>query len=114
MKLILTHGGVPAGSYVAKFVGVQPSEPNQYGPGLRWTFEIVAGPHAGSKVSKTTGTNPTPKNQAGKMLIALSGKTVMGEEIDLAACVGKNYLLVVVNRPEGGTAIESVSIPPVG
>jgi hypothetical protein len=114
MKLTLSTGGVPAGSYVAKFVGVEETAPNQYGPGIRWNFVITAGPQAGTKISRPTGTNPTPKNQCGKLLIGVSGKSIMGEEIDLAQYVGRNYLIVVVNRPEGGTSLDSVSIPPVG
>jgi len=90
MKLILSNGGVPAGSYVAKFLGIEATEPNQYGPGIRWQFEVVAGPHVGTKISRTTGVKPTPKNQCGKMLIAVSGKSIMGEEIDLARYVGRN------------------------
>ena len=114
MKLTLSKGGVPAGSYVAKFVGVEPSEPNQYGPCIRWNFEVVTGPHAGTKLGRPTGTKPTIKNKCGQFLIGLSGKSVLGEEIDLSQYVGKNYLIVVVNRPEGGTSLDSVSMPPVG
>jgi len=114
MKLVLANGGLPAGSYVAKFLGVEASEPNQYGAGLRWLFEVTAGPQAGTKISRTTGVKPTPKNQCGKLLIGVSGKSVLGEEIDLTQYVGKNYIIVVVNRPEGGTSLDSVSMPPVG
>src|SRR5215469_14959683 len=110
MKLILTNGGVPAGSYVAKFLGVEPTEPNQYGAGNRWKFEVVSGPHAGARISRITGTKPTLKNQCGKLLISLSGKSSLGEEIDLDAYVGRTYLVVVVQRPEGGTSLDSVSI----
>jgi hypothetical protein len=113
MKLILSNGGVPAGSYVAKFLGVEATEPNQYGPGIRWNFEIVSGPQVGAHIGRPTGVKPTPKNKCGQFLIGISGKSVLGEEIDLSAYVGRNYLIVVVNRPEGGTSLDSVSAPPV-
>lgn len=114
MKLTLSSGGVPAGSYLAKFLGVEATEPNQFGPGIRWNFEIAAGPHTGTKIGRPTGTKPTLKNKCGQFLIGVSGKSVMGEEIDLSAFVGTVYLIVVVQRPEGGTSLDSVSIPPVG
>ena len=113
MKLSLSTGGVPAGSYVARFLGVEPTEPNQFGAGFRWKFEVVTGPHAGARVSRITGTKPTLKNQCGKMLIGVSGKSALGEEIDLNAYVGRNYLIVVVQRSEGGSSLDSVSMPPI-
>jgi hypothetical protein len=114
VKLILSNGSVPAGSYVAKFLGIEPTEPNQFGEGIRWKFEVVSGPHAGARISRTTGTKPTLKNQCGKLLIAVSGKSSLGEEIDLSAYVGRTYLIVVVQRPEGGISLDSVTIPPIG
>lgn len=114
MKLVLTSGGVPAGSYLAKFLGVEPTEAGQYGPGIKWSFEVITGRYAASKVCRTTGVFPTQKNSCGKMLMGISGKANEGEEIDLADYVGKTYLIVLVQRPEGGTSLESVSVPPVG
>lgn len=114
MKLTLTSGGVPPGSYVARFLGVELTEPNQYGDGLRWNFEVASGPHAGTRIGRPTGTKPTLKNKCGQFLIGVCGKSAMGEEIDLGSYVGRNYLLVVVQRPEGGTSLDSVSMPPLG
>ena len=114
MKLTLSSGGVPAGSYLAKFVGVEASEPNQYGEGLRWRFEVANGPHAGTKITRTTGVTPTLKNKCGQFLIGVTGKSALGEEIDLSAYAGRTYLIVVVQRPEGGSSLDSVSIPPIG
>ena len=102
MKLTLSNGSVPPGMYNARFSGIEQAEANQYGSGLRWQFEITTGPHAGTKLSRTTGVTPTLKNACGKLLMALSGKTTVGEP----------YLIIVVQRPEGGTSIESVCPPP--
>lgn len=112
MKLTLGSGSVPPNSYLAKFVGVEQVEANQYGPGLRWVFEIVAGPQSGIKVSRMTGAAPTLKNGCGKMLMAVSGKSTVGETVDLTQFVGKVYLIIIVVRPEGGTSLDSVCQPP--
>lgn len=114
MKLVLSSGGVPPGSYLAKFIGTEPSDGGQYGPGIKWSFEIVSGRYAGQKICRTTGLLPTLKNGCGKMLIGVSGKAIEGEEIDLAQFIGRTYLIVLVQRPEGGTSLDSVTAPPVG
>ncbi|WP_171468901.1 hypothetical protein [Frigoriglobus tundricola] len=103
---------MPAASYRAKFVGVEPVEANQFGPGLRWVFEVAAGQHTGTRVSRTTGAVPTLKNACGKFLMAVSGKNAVGETVDLTTLVGKVYLIIVVQRPEGGTSLDSVSVLP--
>ncbi|MBY0461006.1 MAG: hypothetical protein K2V38_27105 [Gemmataceae bacterium] len=112
MKLTLSNGSVPPASYNAKFVGVESAEANQYGPGLRWVFEIVGGSHAGTRVSRMTGAMPTLKNACGKLLMSVSGKNSVGETIDLSQYAGKVYLIIVAPRPEGGTSLDSVCTPP--
>lgn len=113
MKLTVSSGGVPAGSYLSKFVGVERIT-NDFGPGLVWQWEVVSGPHAGQKVTRITTVSPTPKNVCGKMLAGVIGKPLSaGEEIDLSACVGKNYLTVVAETDRGGSRVESVTSAPV-
>jgi len=112
MKLTLSSGSVPPGSYHGKFLGVEPVEPNQYGPGLRWSFEIASGPQTGIKVARTTGAAPTLKNACGRLLMAVSSKNTVGETVDLTPFVGKLFLIIVTQRPEGGTSLDSVcSLP---
>jgi len=95
MKLSVSSGGVPVGSYRAKFLGVEPTQ-NDYGEGLRWKFQVIGGPHAGLAIARTTGKCPTPKNAAGKILSGLSGNPLtVGVEFDLATYVGKDYLVSV-------------------
>ena len=112
MKLTLSSGSTPPGSYLAKFLGTEQAEANEFGAGIRWQFEITSGPLAGTKIGRTTGDKPTLKNACGRMLIGISGKNTVGEPIDLAQYVGKVYLIIVVQRPEGGTYLDSVSLPP--
>lgn len=112
--LKVSPGGVPAGSYLALYEGVEETS-NEYGNGLRWMFQVTGGPHKGSRTSRITSDNPTPKNACGRMLAGLAGKTLTpGEDINLEAFVGKTYLVVVSNTDGGGTRIDSVSLPPVG
>jgi hypothetical protein len=115
MSLILkvSAGGVPAGSYLAKFTGVEPTN-NDYGDGLRWQFEVLNGEHKGLGTSRTTGNRPTLKNSAGKMLAGLAGSTLTpGVEFEPGKFVGHTYLIVVANTESGSTRVESVSAPPV-
>ncbi len=116
MSIILkvSSGGVPAGSYLAKFIGMEPTN-NEFGDGLRWQFEVANGPLKGAKTSRITSQSPTPKNACGKMLSGITGKTLTpGEDVNLDAHIGKTFLVVVINTESGGTRIDSVSPPPVG
>lgn len=112
MKLTLSSGSTPPGSYLAKFLGTEQAEANEYGAGIRWSFEIVNGPLAGTKIGRTTGDKPTVRNACGKMLTGISGRATVGETVDLAQYIGKVYLIVVIQRPEGGTSLDSVCPPP--
>lgn len=116
MSIVLkvSAGGVPVGSYLAKFVGVEATN-NEYGDGLRWLFEVVSGPQKGVKTSRITSQSPTPKNACGKMLSGITGKPLTpGEDVALEAFVGKTFLVMVGPTDSGGTRVDSVSPPPVG
>jgi hypothetical protein len=112
MLLKVSAGGVPVGSYVAPFKGVETTT-NEYGDGLRWWFEIPAGPHAGCKVGRITANRPTLKNSCGKMLAGITGKQLATDlEVDLTAYIGKMYLLIVAEGKNGGTYVDAVTQPP--
>jgi hypothetical protein len=113
MKLTVSSGGVPVGSYLGRFVGVE-KVTNDFGDGLAWRWEIVGGPHAGQRVGRITTAQPTTKNVCGKILAGLIGKPLSaGEQFDLDGCVGKTYLLVVAEGERGGTRVESVTTAPI-
>lgn len=118
MSLVLkvSAGGVPAGAYAAKFLGVepQPADPVRgYAAGLRWIWEVTSGPQAGQKCGRITTATPTAKNAAGKIVAGLLGRAIVPDEsIDLAPCVGKPYVLVVAAGEGGGTRVESVAPAP--
>jgi len=112
MKLTVSSGGVPAGSYLSKFVGVDDIT-NDYGPGLVWEFEVVTGPQAGHKATRITTVTPTQKNACGKILSGVVGKPLTaGEELDVSASVGKTFLVVVGETDRGSTRVESVTPAP--
>lgn len=102
-------GCVPAGFYRAKFVGVEPTEHEEYGAGLKFVWEVVVGEHAGQQATRITSDKPTPKNAAGRMLAGLTGVTLKpGFKIDLAPCVGKEFLLQVEETQQGSTRVSTV------
>jgi len=112
MKLVVSSGGVPAGSYLARFVGVE-SIDNDYGPGLSWQWEVLTGPHTGQMVRRITTVTPSVKNACGKVLSGLVGKPVAaGEELNVAESVGNSYLVIVAETTNGGTRVETVTTAP--
>jgi hypothetical protein len=112
MKLTIKAGGVPAGSYVARFLGVEQRDYPQYGPGLLWQFEIVAGPHAGGKVNAMSSPDPTAANKCGRILAGIMNKLPgVGESVDLSTYVGKSFL-VIVEQSDRGSRITAVTAPP--
>jgi hypothetical protein len=113
VKLHVTAGGPPPGNYAATFDGVESTEHEEYGPGLRWRFRISQGPHAGEIATRVTGTNPTSKNGCGKVLAALLGRELqMDEDVDVQSCVGRSYLIVVAAAKFGGTRVEAIVAAP--
>ena len=114
MILRVRPAGPPPGSYEVTFRGVEQTPAGQYGPGLRWLFLISAGPLAGQTASRITGVSPTTGNACGKMLRAVAGRTIgLGDEIDLAGLIGRQFLAVVAATDNGGTRVETVMpLPP--
>src|SRR5262245_15571090 len=114
MKLKVSAGsGPPAGSYVARFEGVEQTQHETYGEGLRWKFKVLQGPQAGQLASRTTGLKPSAKNGCGKVLAGLVGRALdLDEEIDIVQYVGRTYLIVVQAGEKGGTRVEAVIAAP--
>ena len=106
---ITQGGGPPAGNYKAKFVGVEQHDHEQYGPGLRWKWEITEGPQAGVIASRITSPNPTTGNAAGKLIAGMTGQTLAGgQNISVKECVGQPFMLSVQQTKSGsGTRVES-------
>jgi hypothetical protein len=112
MKLVVT-GGVPEGSYLGKFVKVEPTT-NNYGEGLKWTWEIATGPQAGQFASCTTSNSPSPKNRCGKVVAGMLGRPLAaGDEFDTTTIVGQTFLILVRKGDNGGSYVDSVTKAPL-
>jgi hypothetical protein len=102
-------GCVPAGFYRGKFSGIEPTEHEEYGAGLKFTWTVVGGDHNGEQATRITSDKPTPKNAAGRMLAGLTGLTLKpGTKVDLGPCVGKEFLLQVEETQQGSTRVSTV------
>ena len=111
LEFEVTVGGgcVPAGFYRAKFVGVESTEHEEYGPGLKFVWEVGGSEHAGEQATRITSDKVTPKNAAGRMIAGLTGQTLKPRaKIDLAPCVGREYLLQVEETPNASTRVSTV------
>lgn len=107
---IQSGGGPPEGFYKCRFKAIEPSDHDEYGPGLRFEFEVLDGEHQGMIASRITNATPTPRNAAGRMISGISGASLKpGLRIDLEPFVGNEYLVQVEATANGqGTRISSV------
>jgi hypothetical protein len=110
--LTVVSGSVPPGSYMATFTGYK-AVTNKLGPALEWTWQLLSGVHAKATARRLTDTKVSPQNATGKIISGLLGRALsVGETPDLAPCVGKMYLIVVAATANGGSRVESASLPP--
>src|SRR5262245_31915153 len=102
MKLTVTSGFVPVGNYRAKLASAEQVHHEEFGPGVRYTFEVTKGPCAGQKVGRTTGLVASPRNAAGKFLGGMLGRDLApGEEIDVDELVGREFFVIVAAAQAG-------------
>jgi hypothetical protein len=108
--------GPPVGTYPARFLGVEDTSHDEYGPGVAWKFEILDGPSKGKEVSRVTSPQPTEKNTAGKMIRALTGgRLARGSTVDVDQYIGQKYTIVVAENSTGtSTRVDSVMPLPPG
>jgi hypothetical protein len=94
---------VPAGWYVARFMGTEAREPikesrfgNEGAPRMGWLWEVTEGPHRGKKISQESGVRASLKSTAMRMLTGLSGgKVAVGQQVDTDTFVGRLYRVKV-------------------
>jgi hypothetical protein len=96
--------------YAARLLGIEPVTNEQYGAGLRFTFQILKGPYAGQKAARTTGCSPSLKNSVGRLLSGMLGRTLnLDEEIEADDLIGRDYMIVVGATETGGTRVETAT-----
>jgi hypothetical protein len=101
---------VPVGGYRTKFLRVEEAEGSkEYGPALRWCFEVTDGALTGKLATALTGTKFTAKTNAGKLLSQLQGKALeKGQTVDLSQFIGQVYAANVIATESGSTKVDSV------
>src|SRR5262249_43476910 len=98
---------VPAGKYLTKLQSVEPSE-TKLGSAARWRFEGLSGDQKGIVIQHTTADKPTPKNNLMRLMSGMLGKQLEpGKAIDLTGFVGKEFICLVEQTPEGKTRLAS-------
>ena len=107
--------GVPAGVYLAEYVGHETGE-NDNGPFFRFTFRVTVGPQAGQTAAcmADAGRPPSPRNKLGRTLNGFAMRElVSGERFHPDTCKGKAYTIVVKksDKPNGGTWVDTI-LPP--
>jgi hypothetical protein len=107
--------GVPAGVYLAEYVGHEGGE-NDNGRFFRFNFQVTAGPHAGQTAScMADATRPaSPRNKLGRMLNGLAMRELApGERFHPDTCKHKPFTIVVKksDKPNGGTWVDTI-LPP--
>lgn len=100
---------VPVGGYRTKFLRVEEAEGSpQYGPALRWCFEVTDGPMTGKLATALTGRKFTTKTNAGKLLSQLQGRPLeKSQTVDLNQFVGQSYAVNVTETESGSTKVDS-------
>jgi hypothetical protein len=112
MKLKVSPGCPPEGSYTGVLSAIEDYHSLEYGDGLRWVFTVIAGPQARKNASRVTGFRVTPNNTLGKLLAAMLGRPLdPDEEIDPDDLVGRQFTIVVKATEGGATRVET-AVPP--
>lgn len=73
-EMKVKEDGVPEGQYKFKFIGVEDFDKGDFGPSLKWRFEVVEGRYSGIETSRLTKPSPSSRNSCGFMLKQLTGK----------------------------------------
>jgi hypothetical protein len=101
---------VPEGWYDLTLTEIKSNQHEEYGAGIEWVFEVQGGEHNGKLTSRTTAPQPTPKNSCGKMIVAITGRSLnINEELDLDQFVGRCFRgLVEKNSTGTGTRVGQI------
>lgn len=100
--------GVPAGSYNATFVGLEPFSENadRYGEGVLLRFRIEVGDHKGEEASRICSKKFSSKTNLYKFAKALVGRELKsGESFDFKDFEGTKGMILVESTESGATRV---------
>lgn len=93
---------IEPGTYRGKHLRVVETSHDEYGPGLRWDFEIDEGGHVGALVSRTTKSVASKRNTCGAFCEMLSGLPIeIAIERDTDEWQGVCGSIVIERSPSG-------------
>jgi hypothetical protein len=109
-QFIFTSGsGVPAGSYHACFVGIDPYNENLdkgYGEGVLLRFKITSGEYKDLEATRVCSRKFSSKATLPKFAKALRGKDFeAGEKFDFADYIGTKGMVIVEATDSGSTRV---------
>ena len=108
MKFTVHAAGVPAGSYHALFVGLDPYTDNseKFGEGCLLKFKITSGDHKDAEATRIVSKKFSPKTNLYKFAKALVGRDlVSGEAFDFADHIGAKGMIIVEEVESGSTRV---------
>ncbi len=100
--------GVPAGSYNASFVGLEPYSENieKYGEGALLRFKISSGEYKDMEATRICSRKFSSKATLPKFAKALRGKDLeAGEKFDFADYIGTKGMVIIEPTPSGSTRV---------
>lgn len=97
VESLRTFGVVSPGEHRVRFLFLEEAEGStEYGPAVRWVFEVCEGKDSGLRVSTLTGRKFNQSTAAGKLLSQLLGSPLSSGSVDVKQLEGREYFAVVV------------------
>lgn len=100
---------LPVGQYIGILKDVQKTFHEQWGDGVMFVFDIVAGEHKGQTATRIVKPKPTTQNATGKLLSGITGKQYRQDEmINIRPFIGLPYNILIESTQGGKTRIAAV------
>jgi len=108
MEFKMGSGGIPAGSYRARFLGAEAYVENieKYGQGCLLRWQVTDGEQAGNETSRICSAKMTPRTALGKFAVALRGGPIaQGESFSFGDYAGVTGTVLVEATENGGSRV---------
>ena len=108
MQFTMSSGGIPAGSYRARFVAAAPHDDNveKYGPGVMLTWQVTDGEQIGNETTRICSAKMTARTALGKFAVALKGGPIApGEPFSFDNYAGVTGNVLVEATDNGGSRV---------